>query len=306
MHLEGFTVELLVDGQPLEEYSEPASKQATCEDKSYIRNEDTLEPQMSDKIVYAAVRDPNADFKVRFSGSTHNNSNGLLSANVHIDGKYDWTYTALARSSNNNTTTKSVSQGSFENDEEGIRKQKFKFGTKQWTEKNEVSQVGSFGVVSVVFYKARRVVVTRQSTPRENHQMKGRQQQQQQQRQHVKDKSPSSSSSSKSKLASLPKNRRRKKRTHNKRPRNTIHLKEEGDPLAILHLHYRSVEWLKMIGHDIPEKINEEEHMIVEEARENRNDTQQLSEKQESATFSIMDIATYGWSRLKSMTRKIF
>ncbi|CAG8458843.1 13596_t:CDS:2 [Ambispora leptoticha] len=241
MHLEGFTVELLVDGIPLEEYSEPIQEQATRADSSYIRDADTHEPRISDKIVYAAVRDPNADFKVRFSGSTHNNNNGLLSANVHIDGEYDWTYTALARSSSNNSTTKSVSQGSFENEEEGIKKQKFKFGTKQWTGKNGALEVGSFGVVSVIFYKARRVV-------------------------------------------------------------------EEGEPLAILHLHYRSVEWLKMKGYDIPEKTNEEEHMMIEEeTQENQDNIQQrqLPEKQ-SATFSILDIATYGWSRLKSMTRTIF
>ncbi|KAG9293061.1 hypothetical protein G9A89_016423 [Geosiphon pyriformis] len=274
MQLHGFSLEILVEGESLDEYSEPFPQNAFCIERSYVCEDDAQAAIKSDKVVYAAVRDPSAQFKVRVS-CVPKNSNNLISANVYVDGKYDWTYTALAN-------CKPVSQSSFENVEEGIQKRDFKFSMKQWIGSTGV-QAGCFGAVSVVFFRARRVAARRKSnSPREIHQIKqgGR---------------------CLIVRLSLPKSHRT--RVHQKKPRNTIHVQEEGEPLAVLHLHYRSAEWLRVHGLIVPSEFSVKD---VNSGEQNENPIiRQITEKQVSE-FSIGDFATFGWSKLMTMTRKIF
>ncbi|GBC12689.2 glycoside hydrolase family 20 protein [Rhizophagus irregularis DAOM 181602=DAOM 197198] len=97
MRLDGFQLEVLVNGQPLEEYNLPINESNPTTDSSYVLDESTRQKTYSDDVTYIAVK-PEMKYSIRFSSSRASMWSPLM-AYVYVDGEYDYTYREVSNSS---------------------------------------------------------------------------------------------------------------------------------------------------------------------------------------------------------------
>ncbi|CAH1760610.1 186_t:CDS:2 [Entrophospora sp. SA101] len=95
MLLEGFRLQIFVNGEPLKEYSEKyvENKTITSAGPSYIYDEVTKKTHTTDRIVYALVNksDENKRFSIRFTYAKAKYS-APIKAYLFVDGVWDYTY----------------------------------------------------------------------------------------------------------------------------------------------------------------------------------------------------------------------
>ncbi|CAG8613655.1 3010_t:CDS:2 [Dentiscutata heterogama] len=236
MHFDGFFLELLVNGQPLKELNIPINEATeTAIPKSYVLSGIFKERKYSPNVTYAAIFIPGTRFEVRFASAFAIIDTPIM-AFVHVDGSHDYTHHILKQST-------SITRDGFWNPSRN-KKLFFKFSsatssTTSSTKSNVNDVCSGLGTVSVYFYKAKRV-------PRVNH------------RPHQFEINQKKVAGSKicseimySTIFDEYEERILKGGTNWKRI--------DKDPIAVLHLHYRPVEWLVSRGLNL--SVNERKYL---------------------------------------------
>ncbi|CAB4489552.1 hypothetical protein RhiirA1_426792 [Rhizophagus irregularis] len=237
MRLDGFQLEVLVNGQPLEEYNLPINESNPTTDSSYVLDESTRQKTYSDDVTYIAVK-PEMKYSIRFSSSRASMWSPLM-AYVYVDGEYDYTYREVSNSSPrekdcfwNNTLSK---------------KYFFKFEISQLYEIDnpeiplQRKPYGGLGAISVYFYKARVIPQTPVYIPNFSVNQ-------------VKVAEAKSTCGIKFTTAF-----EEAEGFSNRQAVATM--ERQGDePVAVLHLHYRPATWLSIRGCNLPE-IDQPNHL---------------------------------------------
>ncbi|GBB89307.1 hypothetical protein RclHR1_00160023 [Rhizophagus clarus] len=95
MLLGGFSLELLVDGKLLKEYSEPIDKRTTTTGASYVLDQKTGEKVESDQTFYAAVEQLDKNYEILFGAKKELFATGEQSSvisfrtKIYVDGQLD-------------------------------------------------------------------------------------------------------------------------------------------------------------------------------------------------------------------------
>ncbi|CAJ0826096.1 9127_t:CDS:10, partial [Entrophospora sp. SA101] len=235
MLLNGFRVEIIVNGQPLSEYTEPLSRNENlATSSSYTRADKSATQDMCNLVHYAAVEEFGVRYSVKYSApSTKCSINEPIKAFLYIDGEYDYSYGDL---NPNNLSELRTCFWSKNRD----KLYYFKFNPTNWSEdddnrRSNVSaknnNIGGPGAISVYFYRAKRVRWHVTNTP---------------------------DYSVENAIVPENKNTRSIKLSTQydvqpvTRPSNVkydTYLQEEGSPIAALHLNYRPAAWLRSRGH---------------------------------------------------------
>ncbi|GBC03547.1 hypothetical protein RclHR1_05190011 [Rhizophagus clarus] len=237
MRLNGFQLEVLVNGQPLEEYTLPMNQSNSTTGSSHVLDETTMQKTYSDNVTYIAVK-PEMRYSIRFS-STRASMWSPLMAYVYVDGEYDYTYREISNSSPrekdcfwNNTLSK---------------KYYFKFEISQLYEIDnpeipvQRKPFGGLGAISVYFYKARVIPQTPVYIPNFSVNQ-------------VKVAESKSTCGIKFTTAF-----EEAEGFFNRQAVATME-KQGDEPVAVLHLHYRPATWLSIRGCDVPE-IDQQNHL---------------------------------------------
>ncbi|RIB05236.1 hypothetical protein C2G38_616565 [Gigaspora rosea] len=236
MHFDGFFLELLVNGQPLKELNVPINETTeTVIPKSYVLNGIFKERKYSPNITYAAIFTPGTRFEVRFA-STFAIMDAPIMAFVHVDGSHDYTHHILKQSS-------SITRDGFWNPSRN-KKLFFKFSSiTSSTNSSTNSQVNDvcsgLGTVSVYFYKAKRVPRVKYRP----HQFE------------INQKKVVGSKICSEIMYSTTFEEYEEKKLKG----GTNWKRTNKDPIAVLHLHYRSVELLVSRGLNL--SANERRHL---------------------------------------------
>ncbi|CAG8582215.1 14323_t:CDS:2 [Acaulospora morrowiae] len=236
MLFSGYKVEILVNDRPLEECSEYIEKEKPMTTgPSYVYNELTMRKTESDLTHYAVVVDPGAHFKIRYEVPVNSTLPGPIMAMVYVDGRYDYTYVPIIKHEERiqvkdgfTHVTKNVKYG-------------FKFDVMSWGEneksddvgKNEfddtefqIPKIGGLGSISVCFYRAdhyyQRIKpieydIKRPAIPEE-----------------TKDLNLEFRFATSFDEISIP----------TPTPLESVLKQISNQPLAVIHLHYRSKSWL--------------------------------------------------------------
>ncbi|RIA89470.1 hypothetical protein C1645_772217 [Glomus cerebriforme] len=230
MRLNGFQLEVLVNGEPLKEYNLPINESSSTTGSSYVLDETTGQKTYSDNETYVAVK-PEMKYSIRFS-STRASMWAPLMAYVYVDGEYDYTYREILNSSPrekdcfwNNTLSKRYC---------------FKFEVSQLTELDNLLEplqrkpYGGLGAISIYFYKAR--VIPQRPV-------------------YIPDFSVNQVQVIESKSTCGIKFTTAFEEAEGFASRQTMATmeKQSVDPVSVLHLHYRPATWLQIRGCDIPE-----------------------------------------------------
>ncbi|CAG8679984.1 6051_t:CDS:2 [Funneliformis mosseae] len=228
MLLNGFTLEVLLNGQLLKEHSLKNNEFSTT-GPSYTLDEVTRQKNYSDLETYVAVKDLN--YSVRFS-STNASIWAPLMAYVFVDGEYDYTYRELSSSSPrekdsfwNNTLSK---------------KYYFKFNLPPSSEIDNLEiplqrkPFGGLGAISIYFYKAK--IIPEKPVYIPNFSINQVQ-------------VPESKSI---KLGIKFTTAFEEGEGYFNRQAVATMEKQSEDPVAVLHIHYRPATWLYLKGCDIP------------------------------------------------------
>ncbi|CAG8557737.1 16438_t:CDS:2 [Funneliformis caledonium] len=159
MLLGPYTLEIIVDGSPIPELSEPVRnlKVPTSTGPSYVFNELTGQWHISDSITLAKVRDLGSNFAVRFSSSSVSPCSPLM-AYLVIDGQLDYRYVEIYN-------TEFHSRDHFLSSDKST-KYFFKFNHSIWSDAHQPegcdgfdlnTRYGGLGAVSLYFYRARSI-----------------------------------------------------------------------------------------------------------------------------------------------------
>ncbi|CAG8476928.1 14112_t:CDS:2 [Acaulospora morrowiae] len=232
MRLEEFSIEILVNGQPLDEYSLPIENSSSVTTgRSYvISNEYTKEKKYSNHTTYVAVHEPGSRFVVRYSSNRSSLWNPMM-AYVYVDGEYDYTYREILSSSFRE-------KDCFWNNSLD-KKYYFKFAVTEMSDTSSLNQLteqkscGGLGAISIYFYKARIIPQKNVVIPP----FSVNQAQVSESKTNVDIKMTTAFEEEGGYV--------------NRQPISTME-KQSDDPIAVLHLHYRPVDWLRARGFDIP------------------------------------------------------
>ncbi|CAI2165537.1 3897_t:CDS:2 [Funneliformis geosporum] len=156
MLLGPYSLEIIVDGSPIPELSEPVKnlKVPTSTGPSYIFNELTGQWHISDSITWAKVRDTGSHFAVRFSSSSVSPWFPLMAFLV-IDGQLDYRYVEIYN-------TDFHSRDHFLSSDKST-KYFFKFNHSIWSDEYQPkgcdfnTRYGGLGAVSLYFYRAKSI-----------------------------------------------------------------------------------------------------------------------------------------------------
>ncbi|CAG8741452.1 4796_t:CDS:2 [Dentiscutata erythropus] len=236
MKLDNFSLEILVNDKPLPEFNERVSDDnVITTGPSYTRKKIDSPEEPSSLTHYAAVQEFGTRYAVRFSvTSSCCITESPMKVYVYVDGKFDHTYTEL------NPTKLSETRTCFWSKNRD-KMYYFKFDPTIWSEeKNEINdddsnqKRGGSGAISAYFYQAKRVPRNGTGPPDYN----------------VESAIiPENKDTRSIKLATqydvvqVP---------NPTIPRSNTYLQEKGNPLAVLHLHYRAADLLRVRGHDVP------------------------------------------------------
>ncbi|CAG8666838.1 13984_t:CDS:2 [Acaulospora morrowiae] len=149
MHFKDFTLELLVNGQPLEEHDLPFSEINEINyERTYVVNKTSNGCEYSDLVTYAVVTEPGVKYEIRYSARNASEKNPIMT-HTYIDGNFDDTCRTLTNSSFR-------VQKSFHN-ANGSKEFDFRFANTIWAENDEsqgISIVGTPGCITTKFYDA--------------------------------------------------------------------------------------------------------------------------------------------------------
>ncbi|RUS16058.1 hypothetical protein BC938DRAFT_476716 [Jimgerdemannia flammicorona] len=250
----GYSLDVLVDNQPLAEYWEESSEDRLVPSPSYVYNHVTKQKLLCNRHCYAAVKHPSTDFTIRYA-SPSAAPNYIICAMLYIDGKSDNVWIPL-------DGPRAYTQDSFYS-EGRDKRHMFRFGVTLWSGDedgptgsagegsrggdliipfaNRASAYGTPGCITVVFYWASRKAVAGPG-----------------------DAILATSRDSELKQPTLQES----KMNHDKKITvafdefvvNTTPLRRDyekviPEPVAVLHLHYRAEPILRNRGHAIPLEI---------------------------------------------------
>ncbi|CAG8491727.1 11745_t:CDS:2 [Acaulospora colombiana] len=238
MKLNGFSLEILVNGEPLAEFSESVSKlkKSMTTGPSYTRKSITAPEDPSPVTNYAAVQEFGTRYAVRFSAPPLSCSrDDPIKVFLYVDGEYDYSYTDINPEKLNETRTCFWSKTRD-------KIYYFKFNPTIWSEEDnnsflsseKTSLFGGPGAISVYFYRAQRIAWNVAPPPDYNVEPAV---------------VPENNNTRAIKLStqydvqSVP---------NPSITRFDTYLQEHGPPLAVLHLHYRAAAWLRARGHYVP------------------------------------------------------
>ncbi|CAG8531387.1 2225_t:CDS:2 [Acaulospora morrowiae] len=236
MRLNGFSLEILVNGEPLVEITEPTSK---CKNMttgpSHTRKSITAPEDPSPMIHYAAVQEFGTRYAIRFSAPPLSCQDDPIKVFLYVDGEYDYSYTDINPLKLGETRTCFWSKNRD-------KIYYFKFDPTIWSEEDDKNRqspgkilpFGGPGAVSVYFYRAQRIAWNVAPPPDYNVEPTV---------------VPENNNTRAIKLST--------QYEVQSVPNPTItrfdtYLQEHGPPLAVLHLHYRAAAWLRARGHSFP------------------------------------------------------
>ncbi|CAG8679966.1 12383_t:CDS:1 [Acaulospora morrowiae] len=152
MLFSNYQLEILVNDQPLEECEEPIGTGRTTTGPSYVLNEFSQRRLENKQTVYAAVTKLGVQFKIRYKIPYHTIFGGPIMAFVYVDGLHDNTYSAHTSLS----SIQNIREG-FYNYARG-KIYNFKFDVTLWGNDEGYiipnTRAGGQGAVSVYFYRA--------------------------------------------------------------------------------------------------------------------------------------------------------
>ncbi|RHZ54163.1 hypothetical protein Glove_429g37 [Diversispora epigaea] len=237
MKLNGYSLEITVNGEQLPEVTEPLAKSKISTGPPYTRKGINAPEDQSPVTHYSAVQEFGTRYAVKFSAPAQScNRENPIKVFLYVDGKYDYSYTDINPDKLGETRTcfwsKSRDKIFY-----------FKFDPTIWSEddskNNQLSSgkalhFGGPGAISVYFYRAQRIAWNVAPPPDYNIEPTV---------------VPETNETRAIKLSTQYEVQIVPNPTIT---RFDTYLQEHGMPLAVLHLHYRAAAWLRARGHDIP------------------------------------------------------
>ncbi|RIA91466.1 hypothetical protein C1645_737112 [Glomus cerebriforme] len=235
MYFHGFAIEILEDGKQLREYCLQAKNTRTTTGKSYVIDEKTNERKYSPITAYAVVKETGKNFEIKYSAKIASEDNPII-AIIYIDGTNDYTYHGL-------TSSSSQIQNSFW-DSSRDKQYCFEFSKiLSYSPESSPNRIrtkplyGARGTISVYFYKGTKVSERLMSIPY-----------------YALNQSRTIEPKFKSEISITTKFNEIIGNDTSPKPIINM-IKQSNDPIAVLHIHYRSESWLVSIGMQI--RINE-------------------------------------------------
>ncbi|CAG8819664.1 44838_t:CDS:2 [Gigaspora margarita] len=238
MKLDDFSLEILVNGKPLQEFTEKISNNnVMTTGPSYLRKGIAAPEEPSLFTHYAAVQEFGTRYTIKVSVppsccSTEN----PIKVFLYVDGEFDYSYTDL------NPTKLSETRTCFWSKNRD-KIYYFKFDPTIWSEeKDGINNIsiqkrclfGGPGAISAYFYRAERVPWN--VSPPPDYDVEST-------------VIPENNDTRAIKLTTQYEVRRV---SNPSITRFSTYLQEKGYPLAVFHLHYRAAAWLRARGHDVP------------------------------------------------------
>ncbi|CAI2162462.1 10794_t:CDS:2 [Funneliformis geosporum] len=232
MLLGDFILEIYANKVPLLEYYIPDSNLGLSISsvlKSYAYNELEERKEYCEQTSFVAVPEPGTSYEIRFAALNANRFN-LIAAKIYVDGKNDGKHYYTW-----NGSTYIVS-GFYNSD--SSRKHNFIFDATSWVEEDfsssEYMEHGGLGAISIYFYKGRHEKIE-EPIGRPLTWMYELEQTKVPEGKTCMDIAYTTKFDKGKKVLSSQKNK----------STNTVVI-EDGEPLAVLHLNYRPLDWIMM------------------------------------------------------------
>ncbi|KAG9306298.1 hypothetical protein G9A89_018181 [Geosiphon pyriformis] len=234
MYLDGYTLEVLVNNRPLQEYHEPVGTNPTTTGTSYALVGPSLIKHECPEDIYVAVPEVGARFSVRFSTRMASCSTPIM-GEIFLDGKNDYTNTNIS-----DPIIPAIRDGFW--NESRDKMAYFKFSRSMWSNpkphnnasnknKDPKENRGGLGAVSLYFYRGKYQI---QSVVSKKFSLE-----QTAVPEHKSNKGIEISISFDPEPAEAPPNLKNKVATM---------ARMENEPIAVLHIHYRPIPWMIVHG----------------------------------------------------------
>ncbi|GBB83949.1 hypothetical protein RclHR1_01060013 [Rhizophagus clarus] len=222
MYFRGFSIELLEDGKQLREYCLQAKNTIIATGKSYVVDEETNERKYSPITAYAVVKESGKKFEIKYSARMANEDDPII-AIIYVDGTNDYVCHVL--------TSSSPQTINYFWDFSRNKKYYFEFSEVQSSPKPCLKPLyGGIGTVSIYFYKAYKITNKLTSMPY-----------------YVLSQSRIIEPRFRPEIKFTTKFNEMVDANVSTIPNFDV-TKQSNDPIAVLHIHYRSESWLISIG----------------------------------------------------------
>ncbi|CAB4394761.1 hypothetical protein RhiirA5_409752 [Rhizophagus irregularis] len=235
MYFRGFSIEILEDGKQLREYFLQAKNTRIITGKSYVVDGEANERKYSPVTTYAVVKESGKKFEIKYSAKIASEDNPII-AIIYVDGTNDYIHHGL--------TSPSPQILNFFGDFSRNKRYFFEFSEVQSSISSPNSCIrtkplyGGIGAVSIYFYEGLRVPKKLTSIPY-----------------YALSQSKNIEPKFRSEINFTTKFNEMVDANIPAIP-NVDMIKQSNDPIAVLHIHYRSESWLISIGMPIRDYDN--------------------------------------------------